>query len=96
MIGGTSGFDLALFVVSAVVAGTATGLFMFVWRAGHTRGRLEAELACCRAKGTDDVKSDLYKDLGEPPEQKVAYRDKHGFVDESDLKAQAADMLRDE
>ncbi len=56
MIGGTSGVDLIGFVVYAVAGGTAYGLFTLIWRAGHTRGRLEAELACCRAKGTDDVK----------------------------------------
>ncbi len=58
MIAGTSGVDLIGFVVYAVAAGTAAGLFTLIWRAGHTRGRLEAELACCQAKGTDDVKGD--------------------------------------
>ncbi len=58
MIGGTSGPDLAVFVVTAVATGTAYGLFTLIWRAGHTRGRLEAELACCQAKLTDDVKVD--------------------------------------
>ncbi len=54
MIGGTSGVDLIGFVVYAVAAGTAAGLFTLIWRAGHTRGRLEAELACCRGKQAAD------------------------------------------
>ncbi len=48
MIGGTTGVDLIGFVVYAVAAGTAYGLFTLIWRAGNTRGRLEAELACCQ------------------------------------------------
>ncbi len=54
MIGGTSGVDLIGFVVYAVAAGTVYGLFTLIWRAGHTRGRLEAELACCQNKQPND------------------------------------------
>ncbi len=58
MIGGTTGVELIEFVVYAVAGGTTYGLFTLIWRAGHTRGRLEAEVACCRAKLADDEKGD--------------------------------------
>ncbi len=58
MIGGTSGLELIEFAFALISAATAYGLFTLIWRAGHTRGRLEAELACCQAKGTDAVKGD--------------------------------------
>ncbi len=62
MIGGTSGVELIEFAFALISAATVYGLFTLIWRARHTRGRLEAELACCQNKHAPPVSEAAHTD----------------------------------